>query len=428
VTVLVAVGLLAADVAAPPAVAAPRNPGLEELWEQFPLDAERDPPAARERSSDGAGAKAGPPPRVRPKAVPQPGGADATFVTWAWLALIAAAIAVLVGGARVAVMYGGHAPRPPRVQVRAHPFVRPRQLRRAAAVAASGGVRSARAALPRLRPRAPVIPATDPPPTARHGVDDLARLMNAVPRRRKPEEATMLRTRDQPDPASDIGAMKAKPQVADEAKHSTAGPQAEAEAEALKRKPRADATDTLKAKGEGEGALEKERLAAGDAIALKEKLAAAGEQKQAATPREHVSLARPRTRDTRGRSVVRPVPDAEFVAVVTEARDAEGIAERRHECEVRWWRGYLKSQFTAVATKADGAEATVASSPYFRWHKSVPPQESPSAAAALRALVETLEREGWTVAGRGEEWFAFRFRTELSADHAGPPAVHESGT
>jgi hypothetical protein len=425
VTVLVAVGLLAVDVAAPPAVAAPRNPGLEELWEQFPLDAERDPPAARERSSDGAGAKAGPPPRVRPTAVPQPGGADATFATWAWLAIIAATIALLVGGVRVAVMYGGHAPRLPRVQVRARPFVRPRQLRRAAAVAASGRARSARATLSRLRPRPPVIPATDPPPTARHGVDDLARLMNAIPRRRKPQEAKMLSMRDQPEHASNVGAMKAKPQVAHEAKQSTAGPPAEAEV--LKRKPRADATDTLKAKGEGEGAFEKERLAAGDAVALKEKLAAAGEQKQATTPREHLSRARPRTRDTRGRSAVRPVPDAEFVAVVTEARDADGIAERRHECEIRWWRGYVKSQFTAVATKADGAEATVASSPYFRWHKTVPPQESPSAAAALGALVETLEREGWTVAGRGEEWFAFRFRTELGADYTGPPAVNESG-
>lgn len=425
-TAVVTVGLLAAAVAAPPAGAASRNPGLEELWEQFPLDAESDPPAARERSSDGAGAKAEPAPRARPTAVPQPGGADATFVTWAWLAVVAAAIALLVGGVRVAVMYAGFAPRRPRVRVPARPFVRPRQLRRAAAFAASDGVRSARAALSRLTPRPAAIPATDPPLTARRVVDDLVRVASAALPRGKPEEATMLRTRDRAGHASEIDAVKAKPRVAHAEKHQVAGPAAEAEV--LKRKPPADATDALKAKGEGEGALDKERLAAGDAIALKEKLAATQAQKQAAKPREHPARVRPRKGDTRGRSALRPVPDPEIAAALTEPGDARPRAMRPQECEVRWWRGYVKSQFSAVATDEDGAEASVASSPYFRWRTGSPPQESPAAAAALRALVESLESEGWTVAGRGEEWFAVRFRTELSADRTGPAAVHESGT
>ena len=236
----------------------------------------------------------------------------------------------------------------------------------------------------------------------------------------------MLRTRDRAGPASEIDAMKAKPQVAHAAKHSIAGPQAETEV--LKRKPPADATDALKAKGEGEGALDKERLAASDTVALKEKLAATRTQKQAAKPREHPARMRPRTGDTRGRSALRPVPDPEIAAALTEPDDARGRAVRPQECEVRWWRGYVKSQFSAVATEAGGAEAVVASSPYFRWHKSSPPQESPAAAAALRALVETLEREGWTIAGRGEEWFAVRFRTEFDVDRTGTATVHESGT
>jgi hypothetical protein len=426
VTALVAVGMLAAGVVASPAVAERRNPGLEELWEQFPLDAEHDPPAARERSSDGSGARAGSPDVRRPTADAQPADADATVGAWVQVAIIAAGIALLVGGLLGAAgLFGVHAPRRPRVRMAARPFVRPRQLGRVTAVAASAGGRSARAAWSRLKPRPPAIPATDSPPT-RQVVDDLVSLVNAAPRRRNAEEAKMLSTRDRAGHASEIDAMKAKPRDAYEAKQPKAGPQAEAEV--LKRKPPADTTDALKAKGEGEGTVNKERLAAGDAVALKEKLAAAGEQKQAATPREHLSRARPRTSDTRRRSALRPVPDAAFVAELTEARDARRSGERSQECEVRWWRGYVKSQFTAVATEADGAEATIASSPYFHWHKSSPPQESPSAAAALRALVETLEREGWTVAGRGDEWFAIRFRTELSADHTRPPAAHESGT
>jgi hypothetical protein len=214
----------------------------------------------------------------------------------------------------------------------------------------------------------------------------------------------MRRTRDRGGDAAEVDVPKAKPRAEDAAKHALVAP--EAEVEALKRKPPADATDALKAKVAGEGTPDKQRLAASDAVALKEKLAATAEPERP-TLREHPTRAEARTTRTRARRTLRPVPTPDFVPSRTEV------------CEVRWWRGYVKSQFIAVATEADGTEATIASSPYFRWRKSLPPEESPTAAAALRAVVETLERDGWMPAGRGKEWFSVMFERELVLDGIG---------
>jgi hypothetical protein len=224
----------------------------------------------------------------------------------------------------------------------------------------------------------------------------------------------MPRTRDRAGNAAEIDVLKAKPRLADAAKHTMAGP--EAEAEALKRKPPAGATDPLKAKVAGNGTLDKERLAAGDAIALKEKLAATSEPTQPKLREQPARGAEPRTGRTTGRRALRPVPTPEFAPAWTEV------------CDVRWWRGHVKSQFLAVARQADATEATIASSPYFRWRKRVPPEESRAAAAALRTLAEALEREGWTLAGRGEKWFSVRFQRELAVDRIGTMAGGESST
>jgi hypothetical protein len=79
------------------------------------------------------------------------------------------------------------------------------------------------------------------------------------------------------------------------------------------------------------------------------------------------------------------------------------------DCRVRWWRGYVKSEFYA-ATSDDDEERTVAASPSFRWHGVEPPPEAEPATTALAALVAQLERDGWQLAGRGDEWFELRFR------------------
>ena len=399
---LVAVGLLAAGVAAPPAAAAPEDPGLEELWEQFPLDAERDAPAERGGSFGVAGAETGPAQRVEPRSLPQSGGADPTVGTLAQLAIVAAGIALLLL-AVLTVLYADQVPSPQRVRMAARPFVRGRRSAQAAAVAAADWVRSARVALP--TPRSASIPATDPPLTGRHRVvDELLRVVSAAPPQRKPVEAKMLGKTDRPAHASEIEALKTKPRVAEVHKHSKPGPHHEAEV--LKRKPPVDATEALKAKRESEGVLDKERLARRDAVALKEKLASPPEREHAKKRREYPARTRPRRAGPKRQSALRPLPDPD-VETRTEARQARVTGNRPQECEVRWWRGYVKSRFLAVATDA-GADATVALSPFFRWRDSKPPPETPASAAALRALVGSLEHEGWKVVGCGEDWFAVR--------------------
>ncbi|MGE5689389.1 MAG: hypothetical protein ACM33B_02415 [Pseudomonadota bacterium] len=77
-------------------------------------------------------------------------------------------------------------------------------------------------------------------------------------------------------------------------------------------------------------------------------------------------------------------------------------------CEIRWWRGYVKSRFCAVSTGADGAEAAIAESPLFAWRQETPPPQTAAAQEALETLVAELDRDGWTVVGRGDAWFALR--------------------
>jgi hypothetical protein len=403
---LVAVGFLAAGVAGDPAAAAPEDPGLEELWDQFPLDAERDSPAEGGGSSDEAGTETEPTQQVEPRSFPQPGGTDSTLGT---PAIVAAGIALLLLGLLLggyAVLSSGHVPNPPRVRMPARPSVRGRQPVRAAAVAAAGWVRSARVALP--TPRSASIPSPDPLMEPRV-IDDLLRAVRAAPQQRKPVEANMLRKADRSGHASETEALKAKPRMAEAHKSSKAGPHAEAEV--LKRKHPVDGTEALKAKGEGEGALDKERLARSDAVALKEKLASPLNDAHAKKQRESPVRTRPRRVVPKRQSALRPVPDPD-VEKWAQAGQARVTGKHPHECEVRWWRGYVQSQFWAVSTDA-GAEATIALSPYFRWRKSTPPPETPASAAALRALVGSLEHEGWRVVGRGEDWFAVRLAMDV---------------
>ena len=84
-------------------------------------------------------------------------------------------------------------------------------------------------------------------------------------------------------------------------------------------------------------------------------------------------------------------------------------AGRLLACEVRWLPTGKASKFVAVERGADGTESTIAASKPFDWRKSVPPPESPAAAAALGGLIDGLLSEGWVATGRGEEWFASTF-------------------
>jgi hypothetical protein len=82
------------------------------------------------------------------------------------------------------------------------------------------------------------------------------------------------------------------------------------------------------------------------------------------------------------------------------------------ECRIALWRGYVTSLFYATVATPEGEERVVATSPEFRWWKTLPPpEESSDVRNAHRALVEQLLADGWVSNGQGREWFALRFRS-----------------
>ncbi|MGE5691781.1 MAG: hypothetical protein ACM33B_14595 [Pseudomonadota bacterium] len=77
-------------------------------------------------------------------------------------------------------------------------------------------------------------------------------------------------------------------------------------------------------------------------------------------------------------------------------------------CEIRWWRGYVRSTFYAAAADAHAGERVIAESPPFRWRGAEPPPREPATLEALETLVRRLEDDGWRVIDRGDEWFSLR--------------------
>lgn len=102
-------------------------------------------------------------------------------------------------------------------------------------------------------------------------------------------------------------------------------------------------------------------------------------------------------------------------------------AEGWELCEIAWWRGYLKSEFYAVA---DGRE--LARSRSFRWRRERPPGSDHEAArSAHEALVARLEEAGWEPLGQAVPWYAQRFRRQaaglrLLAPESGQTAEEDS--
>ena len=88
----------------------------------------------------------------------------------------------------------------------------------------------------------------------------------------------------------------------------------------------------------------------------------------------------------RDRSVARPVvsPHAEL-------------------CVIGWSRGYVKSQFYALARSKGGRRYVVAVSPMFWWRGADPPPPNEGPLGAHTSLLEELRRQGWEPAG---EWTA----------------------
>ena len=119
----------------------------------------------------------------------------------------------------------------------------------------------------------------------------------------------------------------------------------------------------------------------------------------------------------------------EYVALPERAPDVDEpavVAAGVERCEIRWWRGYVKSQFYAHAVTKEGLEVVVARSPMFWWRHAEQPPPTKAAVAARMALVETLVAWGWRVEPTPRNqvtrapWFAGRFRYRVRANARAP--------
>jgi hypothetical protein len=103
-----------------------------------------------------------------------------------------------------------------------------------------------------------------------------------------------------------------------------------------------------------------------------------------------------------------PVAAVQRVAVAQPLPKA--AATGWETCTIEWWRGYVKSDFYAVAAQPDGRPRIAARSSLFRWRGEEPPPRSNATEASLRMLVERLEYDGWEPVGRGDRWYELSFQ------------------
>jgi hypothetical protein len=176
----------------------------------------------------------------------------------------------------------------------------------------------------------------------------------------------------------------------------------------LKQKQSMDATTRLKDK-ERARAHAKEQLTKAERNLLKQKLAASP---RPAAPAKQETAAVAAKSDINHTSVLQPDPKRSQARTRREHSTLRVAAvPSTPTCEVRWWRGYVMSDFLAIETNAEGIERVIARSRAFRWRKHYVPPETPEAAAALSELINRLQDEGWTLVGRGESWFNVRLKS-----------------
>ena len=408
----IAAAALLAGATAPSAAAAAADGGVEELWEEFPLD-ERQAPAPRTRATDegGATARASDPAERRSAARPANEGSR----SWAsdQIGLLAAILALLVAAAAAGV----------------------------ARTRDAWPGQNSKTTRPTLRWPPHLVPSPAVSPVGSDVVGDLLRVASAgVPRRRSAKVGQ--RPGGLPRMArAETGDGKPLPEAL---KQPTT--EAEAEAEVLKRKGSADSKLALKASETGlkpksdDDARAKEQLASTEGVVLKEKLegvvpkeklAPKTEEKRSAAPVKNGRLGRRAKSRARRESALRPVP---ATGAERQPRVRGAARETRtRTCQVEWCRGGVKSAFFAIETSSGWFGRTrfgrtIAWSPYFHWSNRGVPRETPEAAAALRSLVESLEREGWIVAGRREEWFRVKFKWARDVDAPETVGGHQSHT
>jgi hypothetical protein len=117
-----------------------------------------------------------------------------------------------------------------------------------------------------------------------------------------------------------------------------------------------------------------------------------------------------------------PVESAENDDPPEAGRPGPGWEQEQGQevCTVRWWRGYVKSQFIAEAKDSAGRVRVVGQSPEFWWRRPEPPPRSGPALDAHKSLLASLERDGWETPGQPVgPWFAATlWRPERPSLHA----------
>ena len=102
----------------------------------------------------------------------------------------------------------------------------------------------------------------------------------------------------------------------------------------------------------------------------------------------------------------------------TEEAEAAPAPPTEELCEIALWRGYTKSRFYArldVAARYDEEGGAIAESAQFRFTGNGTLEQTETAEAAHRALVEELMARGWEPCDPRGPWYAARFSRALVA-------------
>jgi hypothetical protein len=402
------------------------NPGLEKLWQQFPLDARPGAAPSRERSSEPAGTTGRGDTPSRERSI-EPAGTITRVARPATAAPRSGANVQKGRGVPAAALPPDSVDKPaPWLQIAlvlalllppavALVWVLARRLQRLrarrgrigptpAALTADGTYKDAIADTRAIKPKPPsrvAEPADEP------RVEESLRAPPAAPQPsrksdpRKPvithgSEVSKLKEKEKrpPDPVKELAPI-------------------ESETEVIKSKPCSETeADLLRRKGAAHGGLVGELDDVTGTGLLKEKLAAERVTSYAdVKPRLPAGGASQARLRSKLRALPNLLPGEEPPSLPGRALHADAS----RECEIRWRHGDEKSRFVAVVTQPLGVDRVVAASPEWSWRESDPPPETAETAEALRALVSRLVRDGWIVEGRGEAWYSIRLSTAASA-------------
>jgi hypothetical protein len=113
------------------------------------------------------------------------------------------------------------------------------------------------------------------------------------------------------------------------------------------------------------------------------------------------------------------LPEEEEEAPPRTLRFAVPAVTTWERCEIEWWRGYVKSDFYAVAFRPTGEWYVAGRSPSFRWRHNEPPPQEASGQEEHAELVGRLVADGWEPVGNGPVWYQTRFRRPV------PPSIDE---